>query len=646
MNRVRLSSLPWLPPTPPDFKDRCKSCGTDSSESARTLRFLAAHALEDSDLEHLRRTLVKTRARHGESAIPGLRPSTLGCLSNATSKLIAPALVSTALRYGIDLTTVEGGFDQALYEATTADSAMARAQPQGILVALDHRGLPGLGAGLSDDEEEDVAAALAHMASICSGLRQNTGATLYVQNVACPPCPLFGSQDVRVRGTQRRRIELFNRELNDLLTECSAALFDVDGLARAVGTTNWFDQSQWHAAKLPFAHDLVPLYADHVIRLVAGVGGASRKCLVLDLDNTLWGGVVGDDELHGLVLGQGDAVGEAFLAVQQAAASLRSRGVLLAICSKNDADVARFAFAEHPDMVLRLDDIAVFQANWQDKATNLQAIARTLNIGTEALVLLDDSPAERELVRMTLPEVAVPELTADPADYPLLLLAAGYFESVSFTDEDRQRAGLYRANAVRAELAASATDMAAYLASLDMVVRLSPFDSTGRTRIAQLTQRSNQFNLTTRRYDEAAIQAFEIRPDVFTLQVRLADRCGDNGMISIVICIQAGSEWIIDTWLMSCRVLNRRVEEAVLDVLASTGLSRGITRLTGHYVATGRNGMVREHYRRLGFVPGPASAGVDVWHLDLASYQPQRPPMTFVLGDGIQGALNAAPQSP
>jgi FkbH-like protein len=645
MNRVRLAGLPWLPPAPPDFKERCKRCGSDGVPAAVALRRLAGHALEDADLERLRRTVLAERQRHG-GLIPGLRDSTLGLLGNGTTKLIAPALVATAVRYGIDLTTVEGEFDQALREATMADSAIARAAPHGIIVALDHRGLPGLGPGLSDDEEGDVAAALAHVAAICRGLRQSTGATLFVQNVPCPPCPLFGSQDARVRGTQRRRIERFNRDLDGLLTECSGILLDVDGLARTVGSEHWFDHSQWHAAKLPFAHDLVPLYADHALRLVAAVGGAARKCLVLDLDNTLWGGVVGDDGLHGLVLGQGDALGEAFVAVQQAAAWLRSRGVVLAVCSKNDADVARAAFAEHPDMVLRLDDIAVFQANWQDKATNLQAIARTLDIGTDALVLLDDNPAERELVRMTLPEVAVPELTADPADYPLLLLAAGYFESVSFTDEDRRRAGLYRANAVRAELAASATDMEAYLASLDMVVRLSPFDATGRSRIAQLTQRSNQFNLTTRRYDEAAVEAFERHPDAFTLQVRLADRCGDNGMISVVICTQSGTEWIIDTWLMSCRVLNRRVEEAVLDVLAATAIDRGITRLTGHYVPTERNGMVREHYPRLGFAPGPASAGVDVWHLVLAGYQPRRPPMTFILGDGIRDPDHSVPRSP
>jgi len=635
MMRRRLSSLPWLPPAPPNFKDRCKNCGTDGDPPARTLRWLAGHALEDTDLERLCRTLASVNSRHGGVAIPGLRPSTLGFLSNGTTKLMTPALVATAVRHGIHLTTVELGFDDALSKAA-ADPALVATRPHVIIVALDHRGLPGLGPGLSDDEEGDVATALAHMATICRGLRQSHGATLVVQNVPCPPCPLFGSQDARVRGTQRRRIERYNRELDGLLTEFSGILFDVDGVARTVGTEHWFDHRQWHAAKLPFAYDLVPLYADHAMRLLAAVGGAARKCLVLDLDNTLWGGTVGDDGMQRLVLGQGDALGEAFVAVQQAAVELRSRGVILAVCSKNDPEVARAAFARHPAMVLRLDDIAVFQANWQDKATNLQAIARTLDIGTDALVLLDDDPAERELVRMTLPEVAVPELTADPADYPLLLLAAGYFESVNFTAEDRQRAGLYSANAVRAELAASATDMEAYLTSLDMVLWLSPFDAMGRARIAQLTQRTNQFNLTTRRYDEAALEAFEKRCDVFTLQIRLADRCGDNGMISVVICTQSGTEWIIDTWLMSCRVLNRGVEEAVIDVLAAAALDRGITRLTGLYLATERNGMVRDHYPRLGFVQGSASADAEVWHLDLAGYKPRRPPMRYVLGEGIR----------
>jgi FkbH-like protein len=380
-------------------------------------------------------------------------------------------------------------------------------------------------------------------------------------------------------------------------------------------------------AKLPFTQEFVPLYADHLLRLVAASTGMARKCLVLDLDNTLWGGVVGDDGIQGLVLGQGDAVGEAFLAVQRAAHWLHSRGVLLAVCSKNDDAVARAAFRDHPDMLLRLEDIAVFQANWHDKATNLRAIAAALSIGIDSLVLLDDNPAERALVRAALPEVAVPELPPDPADYPAVLLAAGYFEPLVFTAEDRERAGQYRANAERAALASSCVDMDTYLRSLDMTIHFAPFDAVGRPRIAQLTNRSNQFNLTTRRHDEAAIAALESRADAFTLQIRLADRFGDNGMIGVVICTKVGTDWVIDTWLMSCRVLNRRVEEAVLDVLAESGRARGVTRLVGLYIPTERNGMVRDHYPRLGFQPAGTDRGADRWHLDLADYVPRNPPL-------------------
>ena len=278
-------------------------------------------------------------------------------------------------------------------------------------------------------------------------------------------------------------------------------------------------------------------------------------------------------------------------------------------------------------MLLRLEDIAVFQANWNDKATNLRAIAAALSIGTDALVFLDDNPAERALVRAELPDVAVPELPDDPADYPAVLLAAGFFETLSFTAEDRARVGQYRANAERAEGASSCVDMGAYLRSLDMTIRFAPFDAIGRPRIAQLTNRSNQFNLTTRRYDEAAIAALESRADVFTLQVRLSDRFGDNGMISVVVCNTAAADWVIDTWLMSCRVLNRRVEEAVLDMLATSARGRGVTRLVGVYIPTERNGMVRDHYARLGFQPAGSENGVDRWHLDLTNYVPRQPPM-------------------
>ena len=235
----------------------------------------------------------------------------------------------------------------------------------------------------------------------------------------------------------------------------------------------------------------------------------------------------------------------------------------------------------------------------------------------------------------------MPELPADPAGYPAVLLAAGYFEALGFTTEDRARAGHYRADAQRAALATSCVDMDAYLQSLEMTIHFAPFDVVGRARIAQLTNRSNQFNLTTRRRDEAALSALESRADAFTLQIRLADRFGDNGMIGVVICTAAGTDWVIDTWLMSCRVLNRRVEEAVLDVLATSGRARGVTRLVGLYIPTDRNGMVRDHYARLGFEPAGTEHGADRWHLGLADYVPRKPPMRVVVASGIH-----APDTP
>jgi len=633
MNPNALIRLPWLRRTPADFQETCKRAAVEAD--AGQFRSLAAYALDDNELHRLYKTASKFKKQTG-TAIPGLRCYKLGILSNGTTKLLAPAFVATALRYGIDLTLIEGEFDQAFQEATMSESSIKTAQPDGILIALDHRGLPGLAAGIVEDEDRAVAEALHHMDLICSGLKRDTRAALFVQNIPAPAQTLFGSLDARLRGSQRRRIERFNLGLHDLLTQHSGILFDVDGLTRAVGYENWADAKQWHMAKLPFTQDFCPLYAEHAMRLLGAVTGASRKCLVLDLDNTLWGGVVGDDGVHGLVLGQGDALGEAFITIQQSAKQLKQRGIILAVCSKNDEQNARAPFREHPDMVLREEDITVFQANWRDKASNLEAIARQLNIGTDALVFIDDNPAEREQVRLALPEVAVPELTEDPSDYPLLLLAGGYFEAVTFTDDDRARAGQYQANAERAQLAETARDINDYLASLEMVIRFDPFDATGRSRISQLTNRSNQFNLTTRRYDDAAVAALEQRKDAFTLQVRLADRFGDNGMISVIICLANGTDWTIDTWLMSCRVLNRRVEQAVIDVLAASARQRGITRLIGHYIPTEKNGMVREHYAKLGFQPAGQENVAEVWHFDVAAHMPHCPPMQFILADDIQ----------
>src|SRR5258705_2746178 len=399
---------------------------------------------------------------------------------------------------------------------------------------------------------------------IRAGIRRNGRAICILQTLPRPAECNFGNLDVAVPGTQRALIDAVNRGIADSIAGTEDLLLDVAGLAETVGLDSWHDATLWNMAKLPFANEFVPLYAEHVCRLIAAQRGKSRRCLILDLDNTLWNGVIGDDGLEGIVIGQGDPTGEAHLAVQQAALAVRARGIVLAVSSKNNDETARLPFRDHPEMALRENHIAVFQANWNDKATNIKAIAEALSLGLESMVFLDDNPVERGLVREILPAVAVPELPDDPALYARTLLAAGYFESVSFSDEDRKRAEMYQDNARRVALQSQAGGVEGYLAALAMVITFQPFDPVGRARIAQLINKSNQFNLTTRRYSEAEVAAAERDPDCFTLQVRLADSFGDNGMISVLICRGRAQDWDIDTWLMSCRVLGRRVEEAVL----------------------------------------------------------------------------------
>jgi FkbH-like protein len=302
---------------------------------------------------------------------------------------------------------------------------------------------------------------------------------------------------------------------------------------------------------------------------------------------------------------------------------LGRRGVILAVCSKNDEANALEPFAKHPEMVLRRNDIACFVANWQDKASNLRRIAETLKIGIDSLVFVDDNPAERELVRTELPMVAVPEMPDDPSEYVGTLASAGYFESLRLTDEDSQRGAQYAANSEREKLKTAVTDMDGYLRALEMQLLWRPFDKVNLARIAQLINKTNQFNLTTRRYAEADVAAMLGRPELLTFQFRLKDRFGDNGIISLLIGRREGDALWMDTWLMSCRVLGRQVEESVLNVLVSAAAEAGVQRIVGEYLPTAKNGMVREHYARLGFQPDAAGEdGTMRWSLAVADFKP------------------------
>ncbi|MGE5272064.1 MAG: HAD-IIIC family phosphatase, partial [Thiohalocapsa sp.] len=394
------------------------------------------------------------------------------------------------------------------------------------------------------------------------------------------------------------------------------AIFDLDHVAALYGKRRWHDPRYWFHSRHAFALDASGLVAQRAAQLIAGGNGLARKCLVLDLDNTLWGGVVGDDGLAGLALGAGTD-GEAFVAFQCFVKALKERGVILAVCSKNDAAIAESVFRDHPDCVLRLDDVAAFVANWDNKADNLREIARRLNIGLDALVFVDDNPAERDIVRRHLPEVAVVELPDDPALFVAALADCGWFETIAFSAEDRERSRYYAENARREAVREAAVDMGSYLAGLEMTATVGGADPLHLPRIAQLIGKSNQFHLTGTRYGEAEIAALAARPGWFVRHVRLRDRFGDNGLIACLVLERRGSELHIDTWVMSCRVLGRSVEEFIVNEVRRLALAEGCDRLVGRYVPSGRNGLVAGLYERLGFVCEHRGGDALLWSVAL-----------------------------
>jgi FkbH-like protein len=610
MSEAIYANLTWLPKAPPDFRERCRDLAVAPAEGAAIAR-LATHALNENQLRHLASAIeeIRTEAR---PLVP-LRSFRLGIVGNGTLDPLLPLLTATAPRHGVDLDCIKAEFGQTIAAALETNSPITRAKPDAVLCAIDYRGFP----------TTNATEALDILAMLRRNFSEQAQAPCILQTLAPPPESIFGSFDRAVPGTVRNMTAEFNSLLVESVRNTPDVILDVAAIAETIGLANWYSAIQWNIAKFAFDARYLPLYADHVCRLIAALCGKSRRCLILDLDNTIWGGVIGDDGLEGIVIGQGNATGEAYLDLQRTALSLRDRGIVLAVSSKNNDDIARSAFIEHPEMLLRENHIAVFQANWNDKASNIAAIAEQLAFGLDAMVFVDDDPVERGLVREMLPEVAVPELPDDPSLYARTLTAAGYFEAIAFSEEDRKRAGFYEDNARRVTLAKQVGDIGSYFASLKMRIGFRPFDAVGRSRIVQLVNKSNQFNLTTRRYTEFDVERLERDSSVFTLQVRLADAFGDSGMIGVIICrphVEA-STWEIDTWLMSCRVLGRGVERMVLREILEQARARGVERLVGTYIPSGRNNMVREHYANIGFrLVKEEASGITTWDLDTATH--------------------------
>ncbi len=626
-----LADLPWLPPAATDFRDRVRAIRAEAAAPGpgffERVVELGTAALDENQLSQLTRLVVDLRT----AAPPEFSKVRLGLLGDGTLSLLAPVIMGSGVRHSVLFEVVEGAYGSTVQQALDPTGPLHTADLDMLLLASDARML-GLtrAADTAEDATACVESAFSQLKLIVDRFRPAVSAAVLVQTLPLPLEPLFGSFDAVEPTSPYAMIQALNAKISDWAGAGDVVLVDIARLAATVGIERWDAPGHWFASKLPFAPEMAPVYGDVIARLVASLRGRARKCLVLDLDNTLWGGVIGDDGVAGIKLGQGSAAGEAHLAVQELAFALRRRGVILAVCSKNEEAAALLPFREHPDMVLKEDHIAVFQANWTDKAANLRTIAQTLNIGIDALVFLDDNPAERAQVRRELPLVAVPELPEDPALYARTLAAAGYFETVTFTQDDRSRAAMYQANAARVRAVEASGDLEGYLNSLEMVCTIASVNANSRARVAQLVNKSNQYNLTTRRYTEAQVAAAEADPRRHVSQIRLIDKFGDNGIISVLIADRHDDHWDVDTWLMSCRVLGRRVQEAALAHLASAALRDGARRLVGHYVPSPKNAMVRDHYEKLGFEKVEEAAdGSTTWALDLSTFSMPELPMTI-----------------
>lgn len=547
----------------------------------------------------------------------------LAVLASSTAAHLLPALRIAALRRGIYLQVYETAYGQYFQEVLDTSSPLHRFSPEVVLLALDSRHVighieNGNGTGASDTGRK--------LSELWERIRSAFGCQV-IQQTLLPLFPgLIGSNEHRLDISRRWRVSAFNHCLRQYADSAGVDLLAVDASIEQHGIRAWYDDALWHRAKQEIHPAAAPMYGDLALRLIAAQRGRSSKCLVLDLDNTLWGGVVGDDGLDGIVLGQGSALGEAYIEFQRWLADQVRRGAVLAVCSKNDEANALLPFERHPEMVIKRSDVSAFVANWDDKATNLRRIADRLNLGLDSFVFVDDNPFERNIVRRELPAVAVPELPEDPALYASCLADAGYFEALSVTADDLARTQQYQANVQREMLRARATDLENYLASLRMQLFAKSLENLDLKRVVQLINKTNQFNLTTRRYSEAEVEALMGLNNVIVLHFRLIDSLGDNGIISVIIARvdeMNPTRMIIETWLMSCRVLGRQVENACMNVLAGIARRLNINEILGEYIPTAKNNVVREHYRKLNFTPLQDTENEGrMWQLMLDNYIP------------------------
>jgi FkbH-like protein len=560
-------------------------------------------------------------------AQPNLLPMRIAILGGSTTTEVKSMLELFLLVQGFQPTFYESGYHCYAEDVQFENPALWSFKPDVVFIHTTWHNVLEF-PELMDAEaavEERLRREADRFESLWEKIHTQLGALIIQNNFDLPRLRPLGNSEAFEPSARVNFLMRLNAEFAAYAREHSHLLInDIHYLSAQTGLNAWHSHTYWYNFHMAVSPAATVTLARNVAAIVKSIYGRSKKCLVLDLDNTLWGGVIGDDGMQNLILGRDHPLGEAFLDFQRYVKDLQRRGVILAVCSKNDADNAREGFS-HPDSILKLEDFSAFKANWSPKPENIREIASELNIGLDSMVFVDDNPAERALVANQIPEVETPELGSDVTRFAEILESEGYFEAHKVVQDDLNRSAYYNSNTQRSTFQTSFSDYGEFLASLEMTAEIAPFSPVYLERIAQLINKTNQFNLTTKRFASAEVEAIAQDRNFITLYGRLADRFGDNGLVSVLIGRVVNETLEIDLWLMSCRVLNREMELAMFDAVIEQCNARGIRKIVGTYIPSKKNNVVSDHYLKLGFAPGETSSeSFSSFHYVVPNSEPAR----------------------
>jgi FkbH-like protein len=584
------------------------------------------HAIARGDANEAEKKLKAVWAREPGTALAGfvasrfdqlrdrlqLTPFRCAILRSFTVEPAIPVLRAMAYTSGIALETQAGEFNAYPQEILDPESALYRFRPDAVVLAVLTRDIaPDLWHGSVAGE-----GVLARFADWIAAFRRFSAAALIVHSLEIPE-PAAGILDGQQPENPGDAVRAINAGLRTLASRHRGVyVLDYDALVARHGRQNWGDERKWLTVRLPLASANLPHLAAEWMRFLHPLTGKLAKCVAVDLDNTLWGGVIGEDGMNGIRLGQ-EYPGAAHQELQRTLLDLARRGILLAVCSKNNPADALEAIDGHPGMLLKARDFAAMRINWNEKSQNLREIAAELNIGLDTIAFLDDNPVERQHIREQAPEAIVIELPPDPIHYARAVRACPWFERLTLSAEDRQRGEFYAAQRERAELEQSVSSKEDFYRSLEQVAEITQVNGQTLARVAQLTQKTNQFNLTTRRYTEQQVEQMLSSPEWRVWSLRVTDRYADNGLVGVAIARTEGEVCEIDTFLMSCRVIGRTVETALLARLAADARQRGAKLLQGWFLPTKKNAPAQEFYREHGFEPSTTTPEGVLWKIDL-----------------------------